>query len=881
MLHALLLSLACASPQDDIVDHLRFGEERIEIRATGELGRRRIGDPETEIGRLLERASARERRERLQGRVIPEWRVVLLIVRHLETERADGERGPTQRTSMSEAEVLHCLESYGTFVDLAHAASEGRVKIRTETVIAERPIRVPADEPISWLPTSGQEIVDFLSPGDADSVIAFYKPGSLPIRQWGATQGGEFGPGGAAISSLALVPEREKAEPDALALATLHEWLHQVEWLAQAQLGYEGLPGSHDMAANGYDWAPGKSWDLYRDLLRFYLPRDFFDRASLRTWARHRSAKLKAGADPLGGLNPGLPPMPERVQVPEYTGETYDWEDVRDDPFGRLPRLSTQSLGTLIPEAVLYSDPHVLSIAGGGYPRLRDPDWVSLAPVIDPVLRVRLGIRSQPALDRALDFHHESVALCRAWKAESPGHLILVRPDLAQLVYERLATSSGERPRAVGTILSERRAAIVFLAELFREPRHVLDLLEHPVPDALGAGRSRRLRAWIEGPAIRGREVTVRMAWSDGESAEEPLVARWWRRSPRPTLLDSHRRDGMTWSIPTDADSPLGTWVLSAECRTDSDRPAFRPLAFELQDPVDIHLSVNAEPTEDTRVLGVVLEKRVSDRVRGALTFQLPSGWVSDDGDEWLVLDEPRRALTRLIRRRGADGAFGAATVSVTFTPESDWLPSHGRTRLVATDAEGRLFFHDFERRGEEPSFLPREGRDGPGEYSISWDTSDPISGARSLRIDDGGGSRYGRVQLFGDPDDPRVPITERTRLPITPKTTIELALRPESPTGELAVSLRIDGEWYSAPLTPQATALATEAGRTVLEKVETEFGADGAQHVRIAIGEELGDRKRQIDRIDLGDPRPIVSNRFRGQPTGTIVIDDFVIRER
>ncbi|MEQ8763152.1 MAG: hypothetical protein RL885_04445 [Planctomycetota bacterium] len=886
MLSPILLALTCFAAQDDrVVDWLRFGEDRIEILETGELGRRYVGEPETEVSRLLERAAAFERAERALGREIPEWRVVLLLVKHLDADTGDHTQ-PSIRVSMSEVEQLHCLESFLAFVDLAHAATQGRVKIRYEVVIAERPIRVPADEPISWLPESGQEVVDFLSPGDTDSVIAYFKPGTLPIRQWGATKGGDFGPGGAAISSLALVPEREKSEPDALALATLHEWLHQVEWLAQAQLGHEGLPGSHDMAANGYSWSPGKSWLIYRDLLRFYLPRDFFERASIRTWARHREAGLKAGANPMLSVNPGLPPQPERVQVPEYeAGKSYDWEDVRDDPFGKLPRLGAEWFRDQPKDSIpqyTWDEPHAIVVslfAQGGR-----PSWERLAPTLDPTLRARMASTSGPRFDLRMDFHHESVEVIGVDRGQ--GTTFLVRPDMADLIHARLATISGERPRVVGTIVRERRAIIVFEGQP-KLARSLLSMLRHPIPDTLGGGRSRSLLARAVGPGyygevIRGRPVELRLEWADVDSEDvPPLDVTWWRRCPEPMRLEATRLGDTSWSIETDADSPLGTWVLAAEICSPSGRSSYRPLSFELTDWASIRVHpdrpwiVDGMPIEVH--IGRVIEEIESARVK----VSPPKGWTTSDPEDIDFSQRPFR-LERVLERAEADLHTRSGELVVTVTPKNDAPASRLSKTVHFADGAGRWFVRDFERRGEEAELLPEEGRDGPGEYSISWETVDPISGARSLRIDDGGGSRYGRVQLFGDRDDPLVPIQDRTRLPVWPETVIELAYRAEGRLGELAVSMRVDGKWYSAPVTENAAEMAEEAGREIITHVESSYRADGARHVRIDLGKQIGkdEYPRMIDRIDFGDPRPLISNRYRGAPSGVIVLDDFVVRE-
>ena len=68
----------------------------------------------------------------------------------------------------------------------------------------------------------------------------------------------------------------------------------------------------------------------------------------------------------------------------------------------------------------------------------------------------------------------------------------------------------------------------------------------------------------------------------------------------------------------------------------------------------------------------------------------------------------------------------------------------------VKDSPDGTFLKYDFESGlGDFARRLP--GFEGSGEYQVFAEHGQALSGRRSLRINDGGGTRFGRVHLFGD----------------------------------------------------------------------------------------------------------------------------------
>ena len=174
----------------------------------------------------------------------------------------------------------------------------------------------------------------------------------------------------------------------------------------------------------------------YRDCMRYYVTRDMWER-----WRVH--GKHNVAHEP-------------------FSGKAYEWADVKDDYWFKLPRLSVEPLRTLIGLKTLKF------ATGEAYIILAvDPS----EPLQSP--RLTMPIASDMDLNNAVNFKAESAAVLKT----SNGSWIFVKPQLADVYVDMLKLRSGtNQPLPVyGYVLEDEKALIA------------LKLPDEPLPlDELG-----------------------------------------------------------------------------------------------------------------------------------------------------------------------------------------------------------------------------------------------------------------------------------------------------------------------------------------------------------------------------------------------------------
>ncbi len=400
-----LLCLGCLLAPQSADQILRLGDDRVEVTARGALGPR--GLP----------------RGRPAGDAKPRvWRARVRIAADL--------RVGARRTTMDAAAVAKVRDAFATFGRMVNAWSRGRVRIDADIAVMEEPLHVPdRDEPF-WLTPMRQRDCGISGEG-VDSVFLVFPPGQRELAMLGGTFGGNLGPDGAGSTGIAWVPSRE----DEMVRTILHEWLHQVEWLARHKFDMPWLPGSHDRRDLGFvdeDRALAA-------LIGQYLSTAFWRAAGIR---ESQSVRRLA------------------------PGRNVHWRDVADDPWRRLPFVDGSTLAKLTGYPVRIE-------VGRGFV---EAHCEGQAP-------------EDVALDRRIDLEQES-ALILPVRGTRNRYVCIVRGDRAELFGRHLRRADGERIVA-GVLLPLRpkqrignweaggtaTPLAVFVTTMARRPRTEVELL--------------------------------------------------------------------------------------------------------------------------------------------------------------------------------------------------------------------------------------------------------------------------------------------------------------------------------------------------------------------------------------------------------------------
>ncbi len=281
---ALLAPLAVAARVEDAPQELSLSDGSVDLSRAGNLLRRRFGlTIDADYAALKVAADARRAALRSSGDGPVVWKVALTIVESLLIERqpAEGAPGDPSRleVAMTPEESLHCLRVFLHWAEAVHVLTAGEIEVQYTVRFLDGPVSQSYRDTFFFVPTQGMPEFS-VEPGSLDSVVAFFKPGAVPTSMYGGTHGGDLGPGGAASSGLALIPERETSEWS-FADTTMHEWLHQIEWANSSILGYRGLPGTHDFPGLGYASEPDP-YLVHRDFMRFVVTPGMWRKLSIR-----------------------------------------------------------------------------------------------------------------------------------------------------------------------------------------------------------------------------------------------------------------------------------------------------------------------------------------------------------------------------------------------------------------------------------------------------------------------------------------------------------------------------------------------------------------------------------------------------------------------
>jgi hypothetical protein len=201
------------------------------------------------------------------------------------------------------------------------------------------------------------------------------------------------------------------------------------------------------------------------------------------------------------------------------------------------------------------------------------------------------------------------------------------------------------------------------------------------------------------------------------------------------------------------------------------------------------------------------------------------------------------------------------------------------RLDFEAEDKAVQLGDLDAAARSDHPlADLPAAS--SPGEWRASSLRGSAAVGDGFLRLNDGGGSRFGRHYLLGPSaltyDTKQFPyLTFAVRLP--PPAAVGVAATTKA---RAALNIKVDEHTVSLML--RGRFVRAWDRRRELPGAGHDPAATGWQRVRYdldaALDAVLGPGNHRVSAIDVGDPRALCSNRFTGPDTADIDLDDFAV---
>lgn len=582
-----------------------------------------------------------------------------------------------QRTVMTAPEIQFALETFARFEAVVEAFTRGALDVQITASIEEEPVRGAYKAGEVWAldpRDAGEEYLrGRFNPGDFDSILYMYLPGPIDSFSFGGTAGRT---NNATQAFVILSSGREGGVRIGHTEAMVHEWFHQVED-TYGRWGYGGypnaaLPNLHSAEQNGYlpDQAGYTGWFVWlRDLMLWSVRPGMWTKMSNRE-------------------DPDFQAVIR--QTKRFSGERYSWSSVKDDPWAKLPFLTSEDLGRLIgsPVTIRTGSSQVLFLADGN-------DGANDVSQIDP---------EDASLNNQLNFSRE----CMARLSRGDEDIFFVRLDMADFVLDSV------NAQVLGYMSVEDKFMVVFEARL---PDTTAEL------NALRLGADRAEFA-VNGPGdvVLGQSFVV-----------SPVGA------PRMVATDLSGRPITDWSS---VSQTAGTHVLRAQAVGDDGSRSERLVVVRVHPPVE----ARAEMVGGPRVTGGWAEVRLTLRSwtnSGSVRIQptVPAGWSVSAPTEVALRANERKTVTVNLT---APSNPQSGTYEIAF----DLTPSGGQPqtlRLGFRVEAGDTLLHETFDSGVG---FAKEHRPDQGGWTVE-SLPGGVSG-NHLVITDSGGSHWGRVTLFG-----------------------------------------------------------------------------------------------------------------------------------
>jgi len=465
---------------------------------------------------------------------------------------------------------------------------------------------------------------------------------------------------------------------------------------------------------------------------------------------------------------------PNELCVPPIAIKYYSWEgDVADDWWGVLPILDEQDFEAILGQKGVRIDGN-----------RRDQNLFIDVSEIQGI-RSRVVTKPGPSdalLNNLLEKRHETTALIRYTHPETgkPRDLLFVRIDMVEPFIElvKVADPRPLKDSLIGYILRGTKQAVVFETDLGEPmPANEVSLVGVRDEDIF-------LRAWPSVPrVVRGQPLTlnVEATYDKGRGEGVPelenvtlkLVEQVRAETADTEIFRNERSESVPWLKPgmaltmdtqvetKDLAAGVATFIASVTYTKDgTTHTVTKPVPIPVFDPVDVTLNIDGSSllAKPSATATVIVHNNLDERARGTVRLALPEGWKASPAKQSFKLDQqddetqlefeltlpPNAASTSYVLRAHAD--VGAAR----------GITSEGvhQVQVALSDA---LIYESFDHT--IPSDL---GYSRKGAYKVNLGMREvdmvriiiehppAYKGSACLKIQDGGGSRYGYVNIFG-----------------------------------------------------------------------------------------------------------------------------------
>jgi len=391
--------------------------------------------------------------------------MAFVIAPHLRARIRDAAGRSFEAASrMTQREIDHCRRCFRDFQDLVFTYTGGALRIEaTEVILDEAVTTLSSTGPGRyWLSAHdalrGRE--DLIPRDELDGLGVYYKmPAGVTPALHGGAVGRDHGVRGTAFWTLWIADWSERPGPlSRTAIASLHEWLHNVSFYAHRVMGETAIPDCHAGEEYGYWDTDGgyRQWMAWnRDLMLRYIPREFWYRLTSRG-----PLLPPESLGPVFSIARWWTSVRRGVPLRGLGRRAYRCDEVSGDWMRRLPVLRDRDLRsvTRLPDlslALVQPGPNTpvvwaLQTRAAVDSPYEAGDPLHAPPRLDNVLGLgRLSSPSPVGGGRSayLRAPLESMAWIRSPRAPRPRRdLLLLRPDVAPWILERLHVAG--RPAA-------------------------------------------------------------------------------------------------------------------------------------------------------------------------------------------------------------------------------------------------------------------------------------------------------------------------------------------------------------------------------------------------------------------------------------------------
>ncbi|KAA0228503.1 HEAT repeat domain-containing protein [Fimbriimonadia bacterium ATM] len=799
------------------VPAIEWGGWKIQLNEFGNLGRAFRGAGGWDEFRTLYETA----QQRIASGKTNVWKVRAAIFRRTEVEylRADGVM-EIQAGYINNPEVLFCLETFARYEALVEAFTQGAVDVQIDATLEEEPIygRYSATDTWTYDPwTAGHEFfTNRFNRGDYDAILYFFHPGATRSYSFGGTGGRT---NNATQSYVILSNGREGGLRIGHTEAMLHEWFHQIEdtyriW-GYGDWEYAWPPNLHAAEVNGYsvDEVGYTGWFSWlRDLMFHSVRPGMWERLSNRVSPDWEQAFL---------------------QTHRGDGRLFDWKDVSDDPWAKLPYLRPEDIAARIgAESVAFQGDGPLLLVkptGGKY---RTP--ILTAPSA-----------TDHSLNNHLNFRTEAMARI----GYGDRDLLFVRFDVADFVLSNLVPGT---PCVLGYIEVDGRFMVVADARLNNDAACEVNLL------SFSNGPARISTSGTDEPLV-GQSPAV--SFRSDTSDVRYVVTSWEGDAVRINAA------GQIGETSNEAATRLLRVTAVQQDGTRSERPFV--VRWRREVVSTLRAQDTARVSSSTHRLELVLESPAAAKAV-ELSASAPTGFSIQGLPPQVSLSAGEKRVIPFTLEASADATFGQFEIALDIRVAGSAAPVDTQRLSLFRQGPGLLTEETFES-GVGTWGEPRADRNG-------WEVSTVSGGVNGncLRILDTGGSLWGRVNFFGKrsesgalaPDNMGYDAADYPILDFYLKTTAHHNVG-------LAVTLS-NGKRYVVML---AGPYHEQWGESV-ELPRASFIPDGQWHrvvydLGAALAAAAGPGPHVVVDIGFGDTRQFSSNQWHGDFRSEHFVDE------